>query len=133
MKKRFRKLICLLFSAILLVSGSGLVVGKMTCLKTGKSLVQLSASQNCCGEKSQGTALYGKCCELKNIVFSPGNYVSASHLIFKAQFSSASHFTAMHFLSLDPLAASADRSVNHSPPPRLQGKSFLHFTQAFRV
>jgi hypothetical protein len=130
---RLRHTLTFLLAAIMLVSGSGIVLGKMICLKTGREIVKInSAVDSCCTDEEQETEFEKACCTFINYSIATDNFVQSSLLLLKAPlwFETPApllpSFTLL--LSSQPLPA----QVCSKPPPR-NARVMLQLNQTFLI
>lgn len=76
MKSIFRSGLALVLALVLLAAGSGMTIGRMVCLKSGRSFVKLEPLNDCCAERGQGKATIGEhCCSIQNFVLQTDQFV----------------------------------------------------------
>lgn len=90
MNKLIHICISIFLSTIILFSGSGLIVGKMVCLKSGYELISLEQAKECCDDDSNETRIDDRCCDISNFVFHPNIFISENKLSIKT-------ITPIHF------------------------------------
>lgn len=134
MNKFVRISTSLLLSLFILVSGSGLIIGKMVCLKSG--YVQISANEvkDCCDDETLTFQYNDQCCDISNFAFEQQQFVGQDQLLLKA-----SHVSSLIVLP-DFLVFSATNFVypssNFSPsgsPDLICGSDALPLLGVFRV
>ena len=80
----------ILLSTLILFTGSGLIVGKMVCLKSGYELISLEQAKDCCDDNSNKSKIDSRCCDISNFVFHPNIFISENKLSIKT-------ITPIHF------------------------------------
>ena len=80
MKLWFKSVISILLGILILLSGSGISLAKMVCLKSGYVSISLTTPDDCCGEEgcSDETVIDEKCCDISNVSIEVLQYVGAS-------------------------------------------------------
>lgn len=134
MKQFARISTSLLLSLFILVSGSGLIIGKMVCLKSG--YVQISANEvkDCCDHEEIKTEFSDQCCAISNLAFQQQQFVGQNQLLIKASdvpslvvlpeflvFTTANFNSAQHYFS------------SSIPPDLITGSAALPLLGVFRV
>src|ERR1700754_5160971 len=84
MNKAVRIATSLLLSLFILVSGSGLIIGKMTCLKSGYVQISVNEAKDCCGDEKTATEFADQCCAISNLAFQQQQFVGQNQLLIKA-------------------------------------------------
>lgn len=118
-KKSIRISVSILLSAIILLSGSGLIIGKMTCLKSGHEFFSAKQAKDCCGDESTQTSLKGKCCDLKNIAFQSQNFVSQNYTHLKTNFASLVDFQFSNLKTFELQISNNKEALLFNPDPPL--------------
>jgi hypothetical protein len=78
MKTAVRFALVLILSVITFVSGSGFVLGKMICLKSGNEIILPGAMDECCaGEDSDQSFISEKCCEISNLTIEQETFITS--------------------------------------------------------
>jgi hypothetical protein len=137
--KLIRNITSVLLAAVFLLSGFGFTIGKMVCIKSGKTVISLSALEDCCAKskkknccnenkKENTTSNFSfeksGCCDVSNTSISLKDFQSSK--INKAE--------AVELLILSSKESFSSRAVTHSRikklsfadlPPPLYGKSLL--------
>jgi hypothetical protein len=134
MKQFSRIATSLLLSLFILVSGSGLIIGKMVCLKSG--YVQISANEvkDCCDEEGTATEFTDQCCAISNLTFQQQQFVGQNPLLIKAS-------DVPSLILLPEILSSVTVSVGFSenyfsssnPPGLITGADALPVLCVFRV
>jgi hypothetical protein len=76
MKTLFRSSLAFFLVLVLLAAGSGATIGRMVCLKSGRSIVRLQPVNDCCAERTQKTSTIGDhCCSIQNFVLQTDQYL----------------------------------------------------------
>lgn len=91
MSKAFRITLSLLLSGLILVSGSGLIIGKMVCLRSGHTVIVPQKMEDCCKtaddcceeETAPEFAFEGECCDVKNLAFEAYDFTPVSDVTVK--------------------------------------------------
>jgi hypothetical protein len=133
MKARFLHSITLVLAAVMLLSASGIVVGKMICLKTGREIVKInSASDSCCPEPEQEAELDKQCCLYKSYGIATDNFLQTSQVFVKAPVWIA--VTAQQLPAISTLLTSQPLPVQvcSKPPPR-SVRVVLQLNQTFLI
>jgi hypothetical protein len=133
-KKPLRISISIFLSALILLSGSGLVIGKMICLKSKHQIIFASEAKECCGKESATTSFHSKCCDVTNIAFHQNNFVPANHLSLKSTSTVITTFLPVNITSLSFCAVSEQQfSLYKNPPPGSGPSSSLPLLGVFRI
>jgi hypothetical protein len=78
MKTAVRFALVLILSVITFVSGSGFVLGKMICLKSGNEIILPGAMDDCCAEEdSDHSFISEKCCEISNLTIDQETFITS--------------------------------------------------------
>ncbi len=119
---------------IILVSGSGLVIGKMVCLKSGVVLLSTTEAKDCCKDESGKTEFKGQCCDLNNLTFQHHQFVSQNQVQIKcSQISSPILYQELLF-SVPKFSNSKFKSTKYQDPPDLlSANSQLSLLGTFRI
>jgi hypothetical protein len=134
MNKFVRISTSLLLSLFILVSGSGLIIGKMVCLKSG--YVQISANEvkDCCDDEEIATEFTDKCCAISNFAFHQQQFVAQDQLLIKAS-DASSLILLPEFQTF--ITTKAGFSQNYfsssNPPGMVTGAAALPVLCVFRV
>jgi len=137
--KLVRNITSVFLAAVFLLSGFGFTIGKMVCIKSGKTVISLSALEDCCAkskkknccnenEKQNTTSNFSfeksDCCDVSNTSISLKDFQSSK--INKAE--------AIELLLLSTKESFSSRSIAYTSikkifladlPPPLYGKSLL--------
>ncbi|MCU0433122.1 MAG: hypothetical protein MUC87_06700 [Bacteroidia bacterium] len=133
MLTRFYFTLTLLLSAVMLLSSSGIVLGKMICLKTGREVVKInSAADSCCLEEEQETELSKQCCTFKSYGITTDNYVQAQQLLLKAPVWIDAPLTSFASIPFYVHHSPVPVQVCSKPPPR-DARVTLQFNQTFLI
>lgn len=128
-----RKITSIFLAVIFLLSGIGFTIGKMVCLKSGKTFISLSAAEDCCSKKKNKeqqplTAEINKggCCDISNTTFKLKDFHSSK--INKAE---AISFTLLankeiYAAVVKTGSVSNDQLFFADLPPPLYGKALLN-------
>lgn len=133
MNTRLHHALTLVLAAIMLVSASGVVIGKMICLKTGREVVKInSASDSCCPEPEQEAELTKQCCLFKSYAIATDNFVQSSQLFVKAPV--WIEIPALQLPAISSLLTSQPLPVQvcSKPPPR-STRVLLQLNQTFLI
>src|SRR4051812_7948527 len=84
MNKFVRISTSLLLSLIILLSGSGLIIGKMVCLKSGHVLISANEAKDCCKDEKGKTEFNDQCCDISNFSFQHQQFIGQNQLVVKA-------------------------------------------------
>lgn len=117
----------------MLLSASGIVVGKMICLKTGREVVKInSAVDSCCPEPEQEAELDKQCCLYKSYGIVTDNFIQASQLFVKAPVWVAVPSQQLPSVSLLLTSQPLPVQVCSKPPPR-SARVLLQLNQTFLI
>lgn len=84
MKAAARFALILILSVITFVSGSGFVLGKMICLKSGNEIILPGAMDDCCNRQdSEQSSISEKCCEISNLTIEQEMFISSESTQFE--------------------------------------------------
>jgi hypothetical protein len=141
MSKAFRITVSLMLSCLILVSGSGLIIGKMVCLRSGYTVIVPQKMEDCCKTVDdcceEGTApafaFEGECCDVKNLAFEAYDFTPGSDISLKVPspltlfFIPATRNGNTAFAAHTPLYA-------HPPHPLISaGPGELSFLGVYRI
>lgn len=134
MNKFIRISTSLLLSILILVSGSGLVIGRMVCLKSGYVQIAANEVKDCCDDENITTEFADQCCAISNVAFHQQHFISQNQLLIKA--SDVSSLVMLpEFLTF--AAVNFDLSQHYfspsDPPDFLSGSGALPLLGVFRV
>jgi hypothetical protein len=131
MKRGLTLSISLLLSALILLGGSGLIVGKMVCLESGRTIFTAGAASGCCAKKTTAAAFESNCCRLQNTVFTQSDFMPQATCFLKT-FPLSS--VLLHEFSFASVATqSFENSAAIPKPPLLRKNSSQSFLAVFRV
>lgn len=134
MNKFIRISTSLLLSILILVSGSGLVIGKMVCLKSGYMQIAANEVKDCCDDEKITPEFADQCCAISNVAFQQQNFISQNQLLIKAA-DASSLVVLPEFLTF--IAVDFEFSQHYfspsDPPDRLSGSEALPLLGVFRV
>ena len=117
MQKFIRLTVSFLLSALLLLNGSGLVLGKMVCLHSGHTVIRAKALNDCCDKNEKGTIIRDKCCAISNVAMEQGNFIPGNLQFLKAPLPVAADLFSIRLSGLFNLRTfSAETPVAFSPP-----------------
>ena len=132
MNTPFRIGLSILLSALILLSGSGMAFGKMTCVKSGHTKYALGELSDCCGKEEQAK-LHAPCCEIHHVVFAQHHFVPEGEAVVKAAFP-VKVFTGAIAIVTVPEQSLVVRDNNNTDPPLLpQEQSPQSFFSIFRI
>lgn len=84
MKATVRFALVLILSVITFVSGSGFVLGKMICLKSGNEIILPGAMDDCCGGEASDQSFFSeKCCEISNLTIDQETFINSESTQFE--------------------------------------------------
>ena len=134
MKQFTRISTSLLLSLFILVSGSGLIIGKMVCLKSGYVQISVNEVKDCCDDHEIKNEFAGQCCAISNLAFQQQQFVGQDQLLIKA--SDASSLVMLpEFLAFT--TANFNSSLHYfspsNPPDLVSGSAALPLLGVFRV
>lgn len=132
MNTPFRIGLSILLSALILLSGSGMAFGKMTCVKSGHTKYALGELSDCCGKEEQAK-LHAPCCEIHHVVFAQNHFVPEGAAVIKAAFP-VKVFTGTFALVAVPEQHFTFCDGSTTDPPLLpQEQSPQSFFSVFRI
>ena len=134
MNKIVRISTSLLLSLLILVSGSGLIIGKMVCLKSGYVQISANEAKDCCTDEELQTQFNDQCCAISNFSFQQQQFVGQDQLLLKSP-GNFSLIALPEFLSFQTSSFHFP-SQHHcfsNPPELLSGSSALPLLCVFRV
>ncbi len=141
MSKAFRISVSLLLSCLILVSGSGLIIGKMVCLRSGHTVIVPQKMEDCCKtaddcceeETAPEFAFEGECCDVKNLAFEAFDFTPVSDISLKAP-APLTLFSVPAALHAHTFTSSATPHSTHPPDPLLTaGPGALSFLCVYRI
>jgi hypothetical protein len=134
MNKFVRISTSLLLSLFILVSGSGLIIGKMVCLKSG--YVQISANEvkDCCDNGKIATEFNDQCCAINNLAFQQQHFLGQDQLLIKASdVSSSLLLPEFQTFITTKTGFSQNYFSSSNPPGIITGVAALPMLCVFRV
>lgn len=133
MHQAIRMTVSLLLSAFILLGGSGLIIGKMVCLKSGHTVFAAKEIKDCCDTPETDFSVQAECCDISHVSFEQADFIREHEAFVKA-----SPFTTIRipadYISLlsakmhEPVIA-ADPDI----PPAYYGESPQIFLSIFRI
>lgn len=133
MNKTIRIFISFLLSAFILLGGSGLIIGKMVCLKSGHTVFAAKEMKDCCDLPESGYSFNDRCCDISSASFVQGDFVHTNHTLVKA---SAAYSICLFANHTPELAANLQQQIFISDveiPPGRYGESAQVFLSTFRI
>lgn len=133
MHKALRISVSLLLSVFILLGGTGMVIGKMVCLRSGFTKYDVKTLKACCEKEERGAVVRGNCCDISQVSFHQGNFIPENSTSFKAPLPVAIiSATISPLLSGISLTVSPEKLTLHDPliPPGHSSQSFL---RVFRI
>jgi len=136
--KLVRNITSVFLASIFLLSGFGFTIGKMVCLKSGKTIISLSAledccaqskKKNCCNENKEGNTSgfafeKSDCCDISNTSIALKDFQSSK--INKAEAVELNLLSSKQTFSTKAVAnTQANKLLFVDLPPLLYGKSLL--------
>lgn|GEM_PF-2743279 len=124
----------ILLSALVLLSGSGIVFGKMVCAGDDCcAVVDYKAVEDCCGgdEHEQQAQTRFECCDILNIDLSTDNYFGTQFVFDASQLAT---FEVPHYFSFESIPLvneTVDIPPSDQSPPG--GRSLLHRTHLLLI
>ncbi len=146
--KLFQKIASVFLAVVFLLSSLGFTVGKMVCLKSGKTKISLSSVEdccakakkqnaNCCDEEQETTTLdfiikKSDCCDISNTSlqlndFNPSHkkeLAAVEHTLFISESSFYFNTSAIENKSITSFA---------DLPPPLHGRTLLNFISVLTI
>ncbi|MDQ3110059.1 MAG: hypothetical protein M3R17_09205 [Bacteroidota bacterium] len=134
MNKAVRISTSLLLSLLLLVSGSGLIIGKMVCLKSGYTQITTNEAKDCCLHEEGKASFEDQCCAVNNISFQQQHFVSQNQQVIKS-FAAPAFISFPAFLAFTPadLHLNSQKFFIADPPDLVSGSPALPLLCVFRV
>lgn len=135
MQKRIYTLLTLFLAAIMLTSASGVVVGKMICLKSGRELIKINCVEDhCCPEDANAAipTIDSKCCLFQNYSIVTDQYLQAQQVLLKAPIWISAPPSINFTYTLEPAAPASSVHVCSKPPPR-PSRVLLQLHQTFLI
>ncbi len=134
MNKLVRISTSLLLSLFILVSGSGLIIGKMVCLKSGSVQISANEAKDCCTDEEQKVEFKDQCCAITNFSFQQQHFLAQDQLQLKSP-DNFSLIVLPEFLSFATtnFYFSSQHYLFSNPPELLSGSSALPLLCVFRV
>ncbi len=136
MKIWFKSAVSIVLGILILLSGSGITLAKMVCLKSGSVSISFAAPEDCCGEEDcdDQAVIEERCCDISNVSIAVLEYVGASTQSFEK---SNIWFNAPIILPLLDCARS-DKNAMHTiflknQPPKLFSPPIRIFTKTFLI
>ncbi len=80
MKIWFKASVSIFLGILILITGSGISLAKMVCLKSGYTSITLTTPDDCCGESEhpEDSVIEEKCCDISNVNVDVLHYLVAS-------------------------------------------------------
>jgi hypothetical protein len=134
MNKLVRISTSLLLSLFILVSGSGLIISKMVCLKSGYVQISANEAEDCCTDDDQKAEFKDQCCAISNFSFQQQQFVGQNQLQLKSP-DNYSLIVLPEFLlfSTNSFYFSSQHELFPNPPELLSGSAALSLLCVFRV
>lgn len=135
MQKRIYSLLTLFLAAVMLTSASGVIVGKMICLKSGRELIKINCVEDhCCPEDANAAipTIDSKCCLFQNYSIVTDQYLQAQQVLLKAPVWISAPVSINFTFTPVPVAATSSVQVCSKPPPRTS-RILLQFHQTFLI
>lgn len=133
MHKALRISVSLLLSVFILLGGTGMIIGKMVCLRSGYTKYDVKTMKDCCEKEEQGAVIRDNCCAISQVSFQQGNFIPENNTSLKAPLplivSTAIIAPVLPGISLT--ASTEDFSVHDPQIPR--GHSAQSFLRVFRI
>jgi hypothetical protein len=76
MHKGLRLTIITVLSAFILLGGSGLVLCKMVCMKSGMTMISVQYENDCCEDESEEPSFEESCCDVELVYFLQSDFIS---------------------------------------------------------
>jgi hypothetical protein len=134
-KKALHISLSILLSTIILVSGSGLTIGKMVCLKSGHKIISAKEAKDCCTDGINTASIKDQCCDVSNFNFHPNNFLVSGNFTLKSPAAVQLFLSAENFQSALISAISPQAIFASNDPPSLDRNSSisLPFSGVFRI
>jgi hypothetical protein len=133
MQKSIRLTISIFLSALILLNGSGLVLGKMVCLHSGHTIYKAKALDDCCEKNGKETVIRDKCCAISNVAMVQGNFIPGSLQFLKAPLPVAADFFSVQLNGLFSLRAFSAETHPALSPPENYSRPALSEVCTFRI
>jgi hypothetical protein len=135
MNKVVRISTSLLLSLFILVSGSGLIIGKMVCLKSGYVHISANEVKDCCDDEEEiKTEFTDHCCDISSLAFQQQQFVGQNQLLVKSS-DVTSLIVLPEFLAFTTANFNSSQHCfsSSNPPDLLSGAAALPLLGVFRV
>jgi hypothetical protein len=136
MKLRFKVIVSVFLSVLILITGSGVSLAKMVCLKSGYTQITLNTPDECCKHEHEHApvTIEEKCCDISNVNVDILHYiVSASQHIGKSVVWTFSPET-LSFADFSRLYnATRENYRSYIFPPELSSPPLRVFTKTFLI
>lgn len=136
MKIWFKAIISVFLGVLILITGSGISLAKMVCLKSGYTEITLNTPDECCKHEHEHApvTIEEKCCDISNVNVDILHYiVSASQHIEKSVVWTFSQET-LSFPDFSRIYnASSENHRNYLFPPELSSPPLRVFTKTFLI
>lgn len=141
-----KKIFSIFWAVIFLLSGFGFTISKMICMKSGKTLISLSAIEDCCtkskkkgysDEEQNKNELDFKfeksgCCDISNTVLQLQKFQTSKNN--KTEATVLSLLPCKYsFSSNNTIIAKTNNLFFAPPPPRLHGKTLLNLISVLTI
>lgn len=134
MNKFVRISTSLLLSLFILVSGSGLIIGKMVCLKSGYVQIAANEVKDCCNDDALTFQYKDKCCDISNVGFQQQQFVGQGQLLLKtSDVSSLIVLPEFLVFSVSNFVSPTTQFSPSGPPDLISGSAALPVLGVFRV
>ena len=126
MNKVVRISTSLLLSLFILVSGSGLIIGKMVCLKSGYVQISANEAKDCCTLEEGKAEFADQCCAISNLAFQQQQFLGQNQQLINS-FAASTFISFPDFLALTPANSlfTSPHFFPPDPPDLVSGSSAL--------
>lgn len=136
MKIWFKATISIFLGVLILITGSGISLAKMVCLKSGYTEISFATPDDCCKHEHEHSpvTIEEKCCDISNVSFDILHYIaSASQHIEKSVVWTVTHATLSYTDYSRIYYRSAENYQNYLYPPDLSSPPLRVFTKTFLI
>ncbi|MGL5891139.1 MAG: hypothetical protein ACRC3B_14715 [Bacteroidia bacterium] len=135
MQKRIYSLLTLFLAAVMLTSASGIVVGKMICLKSGRELIKINCVEDhCCpeDENTETATVESNCCLFQGYSIVTDQFLQSQQILLKAPVWISAPVNNFYSYTPELVAVPETVQLCSKPPPRTS-RAVLQFHQTFLI
>lgn len=133
MNRTIRITVSLLLSAFILLGGSGLIIGKMVCLKSGHTVFAAREMKDCCDKEDSGFTISDQCCDISHVSFQQNDFLHENQIMLKAAPVISIPFSASLISFCRNTNIQSLTICNSDVPPDLLNSSPQSFLRIFRI